>query len=110
MALRHEVSPLAWTDNVEGSDLKARTAAFEWLVMLVEFHDDVLPWSALKEGFPFEGERVHVISQQGIFNPSASALGQFVYKSSARPHTTPTTSAITISNIACLSLFHSSLM
>ena len=71
---------------MDGSDLKARTAAFDWLAMLVDLHDDVLPWPALKEGFPFEGDRVHVISQQGIFKPKSFTLPLSITTSPRDPY------------------------
>jgi putative restriction endonuclease len=33
-------------------------------------HGDVLPWSLLLEGFSYEGRRVPLLSQQGIFKPA----------------------------------------
>jgi putative restriction endonuclease len=50
-------------------DLKYRLAAFEWFEARRSEYGDVLPWSLLKKGFQFEGETVHVVSQQGIFKP-----------------------------------------
>jgi len=50
-------------------DALVRAAAFAWLDQLEAVHGDVLPWSALRGGFPFRGERVHVVSPQGIFTP-----------------------------------------
>lgn len=45
-------------------------AAFAWLEGQVALHGDVLPWSLLLEGFQFEGRRVPLLSQQGIFKPA----------------------------------------
>jgi hypothetical protein len=40
-----------------GSDIDARvrTAAFAFLTEQTGLHGDTLPWSVLKQGFPFEG-------------------------------------------------------
>ena len=46
-----------------------RAAAFRHLEGLCEIHGDVLPWSLLKLGFPFQGRQIHLVAQQGIFKP-----------------------------------------
>ena len=51
-------------------DARVRLAAFRWLEEQVGIHGDVLPWSLLLEGFTFEGRRVPLLSQQGIFKPA----------------------------------------
>ena len=55
-------------------DLKVRLAAFEWLREQVELHGRVLPRSLLLKGFEFEGERVPLMSPQGIFKPRVCEL------------------------------------
>lgn len=51
-------------------DQRVRATAFSWLAEQVRIlGEDVLPWSLLKEGFPFESERVHLVARQGIFKP-----------------------------------------
>jgi putative restriction endonuclease len=50
-------------------DIRIRLAAFGWLEEKVERVGDVLPWRLLSEGFFFDGERVPMVSQQGIFKP-----------------------------------------
>jgi len=50
-------------------DLAIRLAAFKWLGDLATAYDDVLPRSVLQEGFDFEGERIPLVSPQGIFKP-----------------------------------------
>ena len=50
-------------------DQRVRLAAFEWLRHEIDTHGEVLPWSLLARGFDIEGERVPVLSQQGIFKP-----------------------------------------
>ena len=51
-------------------DSLIRAAAFEWLQSQVAFHGDVLPWALLLRGFDFDGRRVPLLSQQGIFKPA----------------------------------------
>jgi len=52
------------------ADLRCRTAAFEALITLVALHGDVLPRSALVEGFTLDGRRVPFLGPQGIFKPA----------------------------------------
>lgn len=49
------------------SDASVRLRAFEWLAEQTAIHGDVLPWSLLQIGFDFQGERVPLVSMQGIF-------------------------------------------
>jgi len=55
-------------------DLQIRLAAFDWLTDQTDIHGDVLDWSLLKQGFLFQGERVHLVSPQGIFTPAQTQL------------------------------------
>ena len=50
-------------------DHRVRLAAFEWLDRQVHAHGEELPWSLLAHGFELNGERVRLVSQQGIFKP-----------------------------------------
>ncbi len=51
-------------------DSRVRQAAFRFLDATRPLHDDqVLPWAVLSRGFEFEGERVPLVNQQGIFKP-----------------------------------------
>jgi len=50
-------------------DKRVRVAAFRWLGEQVAVHGDVLPWSLLQHGFFIDGERVPLVSRQGIFKP-----------------------------------------
>ena len=50
-------------------DQKIRLAAFDWLNEQVSIHGDVLPRKLLEKGFLFEGNRIFLISPQGIFKP-----------------------------------------
>lgn len=51
------------------NDLDIRVATFNWLQEHVEIHGDVLPRDLLHEGFRFKGQRVPLVSPQGIFKP-----------------------------------------
>jgi len=50
-------------------DKRVRLAAFQWLDEQVAIHGDVLPWSLLSHGFFLDGERIPLVSRQGIFKP-----------------------------------------
>lgn len=50
-------------------DHRVRLATFDWLEQQVRLHGDVLTWAVIKQGVPFEGQRIPLISQQGIFKP-----------------------------------------
>lgn len=52
------------------SDLRVRTAAFDWLSDQVARHAEVLPRSLLAEGFELDGRRVPLLGPQGIFKPA----------------------------------------
>lgn len=54
----------------EDHDFRVRRAAFEFLRAQTELLGDVLPWAVLQRGFDFEGRRVPLVSQQGIFKPA----------------------------------------
>jgi putative restriction endonuclease len=63
-----EAKQLRLIDRVH--DSRVRTAAFGWLQSQVRLHGDVLPWALLIAGFEYEGRRVPLLSQQGIFKPA----------------------------------------
>ena len=50
-------------------EVSIRLAAFAWLAEQVALLGDVLPWTLLAKGFEYGGERVPLLSQQGIFKP-----------------------------------------
>jgi putative restriction endonuclease len=54
--------------------LEVRLAAFAWLAEQTAIRGDVLPWSILLEGFRHGGERVPLVSMQGIFTPRVCRL------------------------------------
>lgn len=52
-------------------DALVRIAAFRWLREQIQLHgDDVLPFRTLQQGFQYEGVRVPLLGQQGIFKPA----------------------------------------
>jgi putative restriction endonuclease len=50
-------------------DREVRQAAFEFLTTETARRGNVLPWQLLTNGFRFEGQRVCLLGQQGIFKP-----------------------------------------
>lgn len=50
-------------------DQRVRLAAFEWLRHQIDLRGEVLAWSLLARGFDVDGQRVPLLSQQGIFKP-----------------------------------------
>lgn len=51
------------------SDIEIRRAAFAWLGEQVDVHGQVLSRDLLGKGFPYKGERIPLVSPQGIFKP-----------------------------------------
>lgn len=64
----------------------ARSAAFDWLRAQVEIHGDVLPWGVLLRGFDFRGERIPLVSMQGIFTPKVFELPLSIRTSPGGPY------------------------
>jgi putative restriction endonuclease len=58
-------------DEVDG---RVRLAAFAFLEEQTRAHGEVLPYSVLLAGFPFEGERVPLLGPQGIFKPKVLSM------------------------------------
>jgi len=54
-----------------GRDHQIRLAAFAHLRQLVDVHGEMVPRTALAAGFDYQGERIHLIAPQGIFQPAA---------------------------------------
>lgn len=50
-------------------DALIRKAVFDWLEQQTALHGDVLPWNLLVRGVEWDGERVPLVSMQGIFKP-----------------------------------------
>jgi putative restriction endonuclease len=63
-------------------DATVRSAAFDWLTRQVDRHGDVLPWKLLIKGFELDGERVPLVSMQGIFKPRVLELPLSIRSSS----------------------------
>lgn len=63
-----------------------RSAAFEWLTEQVGQHGDVLPWALLISGFDLAGERVPLLSMQGIFKPRVMAYPLSIRTSYGGPY------------------------
>jgi putative restriction endonuclease len=51
------------------SDLPVRLAAFEWLNKQREIYGNVLDYKLLLQGFIYNGQKVALVNQQGIFKP-----------------------------------------
>jgi putative restriction endonuclease len=64
----------------------ARQAAFDWLAVQVEIHGHVLPWGVLQRGFELRGERIPLVSMQGIFTPKAFELPLSIRTSPGGPY------------------------
>lgn len=72
--------------NSDPTDLAIRHHAFEWLRDQVSIHGEVLPWSLLLHGFTYRGQRVPLLSQQGIFKPRIMALPLSIRTSPGGPY------------------------
>jgi len=64
----------------------ARQAAFDWLAVQVEIHGDVLPWAVLQRGFQYQGQRIPLLSMQGIFTPKSFDLPLSIRTSPGGPY------------------------
>jgi len=67
-------------------DAAVRATAFAWLAEQLARHGDVLPWSLLLGGFEFDGQRVPLLSLQGIFKPRLCELPLSIRTSVASPY------------------------
>lgn len=56
------------------SDSTIRQTAFAWLAEQVALHGDVITRESLSRGFLFEGQRIPLVSPQGIFKPQRMEL------------------------------------
>ena len=57
-----------------GHEESVRTAAFAWLAPRVSGEERVIDRTELAEGFRYQGERVPLVSAQGIFKPRILGL------------------------------------
>jgi putative restriction endonuclease len=67
-------------------DLPIRLAAFRWLEEQTRILGEVLPWAILLEGFRMDGERIPLVSQQGIFKPRLCRLPLSIRTSVGAPY------------------------
>jgi putative restriction endonuclease len=67
-------------------DQAVRVAAFAWLAEQVSTRGDVLEWKLLSDGFVFDGRRVPLVSQQGIFKPAVCELPLSIRTSPGSPY------------------------
>ncbi len=51
-------------------ETQIRLAVFEWLEEQSILYDDVLPWSLLQHGFFYQGQKISLVGQQGVWKPS----------------------------------------
>src|SRR6056297_1100840 len=56
------------------NDSNIRTAAMNHLDSLRSRYREIIPYSVLKEGFQFEGNKIHFLGPQGIFKPAQMNL------------------------------------
>ena len=52
-------------------EVQIRLAVFSWLQEQSVLYDDVLPWAVLQNNFTFEGQKIALVGQQGIWKPKA---------------------------------------
>lgn len=69
-----------------GHERSVRAAAFHWLGSRVSGEERVINRTVLLEGFPYLGERVSMISQQGIFKPRILGLPLSITTSPNSPY------------------------
>ena len=68
-------------------DLPIRLAAFQWLSEQAAIHGDVLPRRPLLEkGFTYQGQRVPLVSAQGIFKPAIMDLPLSITTTAGGPY------------------------
>jgi len=68
------------------TDMMVRTKAFDWLASQVGVYGDVLPRTLLQAGFEFQGQRVPLLSPQGIFKPKIMELPLSITTSFSSPY------------------------
>ena len=70
----------------DATEALIRRAAFEHLARLRDVEGELLSWGTLTRGFEFRGERVHLLSQQGIFKPKQLSLPLSIRTSANSPY------------------------
>ncbi len=68
------------------NDIEIRLKAFEWLKEQVHLHGDTLHRELLRKGFLFNGNRVPLVSPQGIFKPQVCELPLTITTSPGGPY------------------------
>jgi putative restriction endonuclease len=68
------------------TDIVIRIKALDWLSDQVDIHGDVLDRRLLEEGFDIQGQRVPLISPQGIFKPQIMTLPLSITTSPVSPY------------------------
>ena len=69
-------------------DQLVRRTAFTHLRDLVDRFGELLPYSVLAKGFAFQGQTVHLVSQQGIFIPAGMGVPLSIRTTPERPDRT----------------------
>lgn len=72
--------------SIDATDALIRQAAFDHLARLRDVEGELFSWSVLSSGFEFRGERVHLLSQQGIFKPRQLTLPLSIRTSANSPY------------------------
>ena len=68
------------------SDQRVREEAFNWLGEQVSLYGETLPREILAQGFQLDGQRVRLLSQQGIFRPSLMQVPLSITTSTNSPY------------------------
>ncbi|MEQ1882145.1 MAG: HNH endonuclease [Burkholderiales bacterium] len=64
-------------------DAQVRTAAFNFLAEQTQLHGDILTWEILSKGFLFKGQKVSLVSVNGIFKPAILPLAPLSLRTAA---------------------------
>lgn len=72
--------------SLETNDSQIRLAAFNWLTKQTFFKGNVFPYDLIKEGFIFNGQKIHLMGPQGIFKPRQLKLPLSITTSPNSPY------------------------
>ena len=67
-------------------DWLIRLASFQFVEHLTETRGPVLPWASLTQGFEWQGERITLLGQRGIWKPRPMTLPLSIRTSHADPY------------------------
>ncbi|HHT90926.1 MAG: HNH endonuclease [Bacillota bacterium] len=67
-------------------EVQIRLAVFSWLQEQSVLYDDVLPWAVLQNNFTFEGQKIALVGQQGIWKPKAFKSIPLSIRTSSKGH------------------------